>query len=190
MILSREFFIRPPQNVARDLLGKQLIRILEGQRVGGIITDVEAYGGEQDLASHARSGMTQRNKAMYGTAGFAYIYFTYGMHWMFNCVTGEPGCPSAVLIRAIKPVEGLDIIHSKRPNIQKSQFCNGPAKLTKALAITGQFNGSDLCRQDSDLFIEDCGLIADDNFQSTPRIGIQSTPEPWLSIPWRFVTNL
>ena len=190
MTLPRDFYNRPPQIVARDLLGKQLIRIIDCRRVGGIISEVEAYGGEQDLASHAKSGLTPRNKAMYGPAGYAYIYFTYGMHWMLNCVTEKQGIPSAVLIRGIKPVEGLEIIYSNRPNIQKKQLCNGPAKLTKALAISGELNSRDLCDPENDLFIEDGKTISDAIIQTTPRIGIQSTPEPWLTIPWRFVTYL
>jgi DNA-3-methyladenine glycosylase len=112
------------------------------------------------------------------------------MHWMLNCVTGETGYPSAVLIRAIAPTDGLEFISVQRPNVQEKQLCNGPAKLTKALAITGELNGSDLCDPDGALFIEQGEAISDNNIRITPRIGIQTTPEPWLSKPWRFVATL
>ena len=93
------------QQVARDLLGQRLVRLLNGQRVSGLILEAEAYDGESDLACHARSGRTERNSMMYGDAGHAYIYFTYGMHWMLNCVCGPAGYPAAVLLRAILPLE-------------------------------------------------------------------------------------
>ena len=137
MILSREFYLRPVQIVARDMLGKRLVHLIGNQRVGGIIVEAEAYDGEQDLACHARVGRTERNKVMYLQGGYAYVYFTYGMHWMLNCVTGEIGYPSAVLIRSIMPNEGLDFIKDQRPDVSEKAWCNGPAKLTKALAITG-----------------------------------------------------
>ncbi|MCJ7520588.1 MAG: DNA-3-methyladenine glycosylase [Anaerolineaceae bacterium] len=190
MILTRDFYFRPVQSVARDLLGKRLTHLISGQRVGGIIVEAEAYDGEQDLACHARVGKTERNKVMYSQGGHAYVYFTYGMHWMLNCVTGETGYPSAVLIRAIAPTDGLEFISAQRPNVQEKQLCNGPAKLTKALAITGELNGSDLCDPDGALFIEQGEAISDNNIRITPRIGIQTTPEPWLSKPWRFVATL
>jgi len=190
MILPRDFYFRPVQSVARDLLGKRLTHLISGQRVGGIIVEAEAYDGEQDLACHARVGKTERNKVIYSQGGHAYVYFTYGMHWMLNCVTGETGYPSAVLIRAIAPTDGLEFISVQRPNVQEKQLCNGPAKLTKALAITGELNGSDLCDPDGALFIEQGEAISDNNIRITPRIGIQTTPEPWLSKPWRFVATL
>lgn len=190
MILPREFYIRPVQLVARDLLGKKLIRMVGKQRVGGYILEAEAYDGEQDLACHARVGKTERNKVMYSRGGQAYVYFTYGMHWMLNCVTGDVGYPSAVLIRAIAPTDGLDFISAQRPKVMEKHLCDGPAKLTKALAITGELNGSDLCNPDSVLFIEAGELISDNLVRITPRVGIQSTPEPWLSKPWRFIADL
>lgn len=190
MSLPREFYLRPVQIVARELLGKKLIRLIGEQRVGGIIVEAEAYDGEQDLACHARVGKTERNKVMYSQGGHAYVYFTYGMHWMLNCVTEDVGFPSAVLIRAIAPTDGLDFISAQRPNVHEKQWCNGPAKLTKALAITGKLNGCDLCNPNGVLFIEDGEAILDNNVQITPRVGIQSTPEPWLSKPWRFVADL
>jgi DNA-3-methyladenine glycosylase len=190
MILPRDFYLRPVQEVARDLLGKRLIRLVDNLMVGGIIVEAEAYDGEQDLACHARVGKTDRNKVMYSQGGYAYVYFTYGMHWMLNCVTGEIGYPSAVLIRAIEPTDGLGIIMNQRSRVSKKLWCNGPAKLTKALAITGDLNGSDLCDPNGLLFIENGLEISEKLVKITPRVGIQSTPEPWLSMPWRFAADL
>lgn len=190
MILPRDFYLRPVQIVAREILGKRLIHLIGNQRVGGIIIEAEAYDGEQDLACHARVGRTERNKVMYFQGGHAYVYFTYGMHWMLNCVTGNIGYPSAVLIRAILPLEGIDFIKDQRSNVPEKLWCNGPAKLTRALAISNVLNGSDLCDPKGLLFIEDGEEISERMVEATPRVGIQSTPEPWLSKPWRFVADL
>lgn len=190
VIVPRDFYRQPVQTVAQGLLGKLLVRQLDNQRAAGYILEAEAYDGEQDQACHAHSGKTPRNAMMYGEAGRAYVYFTYGMHWMLNCVSGEDGYPAAALIRAILPVEGLDIICKNRPGIRESQWCNGPAKLTQALEITGELNGIDLCDPFSPLFIEEGIEIRNADIQISPRIGIQSTPEPWLSMPWRFLTEL
>jgi DNA-3-methyladenine glycosylase len=187
--LSQAFYHRQVQTVARELLGKRLVRMLDGQKAAGIIIETEAYDGEQDQACHARSGKTARNEAMYGAAGRAYVYFTYGMHWMLNCVSGEDGYPAAVLIRAIHPVEGIDFIQRNRSAVEKKRWCDGPAKLTKALAISGEFNGINLCDPNGPLFIEEGREFKDDEIQTTRRIGIQNTPEPWLSQPWRFVVR-
>jgi DNA-3-methyladenine glycosylase len=112
--LPDSFYQQDVTLVARQLLGKRLVRLMDGTRISGIIVEAEAYRGEEDLACHARSGMTQRNAVMYGREGRAYVYFTYGMHWMLNAVCGPEGFPSAVLIRAIKPMEGLETIASRR----------------------------------------------------------------------------
>lgn len=182
--------MRPVQIVAREILGKRLIHLIGNQRVGGIIIEAEAYDGEQDLACHARVGRTERNKVMYFQGGHAYVYFTYGMHWMLNCVTGNIGYPSAVLIRAILPLEGIDFIKDQRSNVPEKLWCNGPAKLTRALTISNVLNGSDLCDPKGLLFIENGEEISERMVKATPRVGIQSTPEPWLSKPWRFVADL
>ena len=190
MILPRNFFRREVQTVARELLGKRLVRQIGNLQAAGYIIEAEAYDGEQDQACHARVGKTRRNAMMYGEAGRAYVYFTYGMHWMLNCVSADDGYPAAVLIRAIHPVEGLDIMSKNRAGVSESQLSNGPAKLTKALEITGDLNGIDLCDPGSPLRIEEGIEIPDKNIQISARVGIQSTPEPWLSIPWRFFTKI
>src|SRR5215207_9186175 len=121
-ILPQSFYARPARHVAADLLGKKLVRLLDGQRVAVYIVETEAYcdGDESDLACHgdrANKGKpTARTAVMFGPAGFAYVYFTYGMHWMFNIVTGQEGQANAVLIRALEPAEGEEIMAHNRPS--------------------------------------------------------------------------
>jgi len=189
-VLSRDFYEQEVTLAARHLLGKRLVRILNGQRLSGVIVEVEAYRGEEDLACHAKSGRTPRNAVMYGPAGHAYVYFTYGMHWCLNAVTGALGFPAAVLIRAILPEEGLEDIALHRGRFPRSQWCNGPAKLTQALRIDGNLNGVSLCDRKSGLWIEEGEEIVDNMVRTTPRIGINSVPEPWKSKLWRFLAEL
>jgi DNA-3-methyladenine glycosylase len=180
--LPREFYNRSTLIVARELLGTRLVRILDGVRLVGLITEAEAYIGEEDLGCHAKSGKTKRNAVMYGPPGHAYVYFTYGMHWMLNAVTEKTGFPGAVLIRAIDPVEGADIISARR----QGRDTLGPAKLTQALGIDGALNGISLCDSDSGLWIEAGMPVADDEIIVGSRVGLFTVPEPWKSIPWRF----
>jgi DNA-3-methyladenine glycosylase len=186
MILKRTFYNRPVQEVARDLLGMRLVRILKGKRLAGIIIETEAYDGENDLACHAHAGKTRRNEVMYGPPGHAYVYFTYGMHWLLNCVTGQTGYPAAVLIRAIRPVESINLIAQNRLPAMEKDWCNGPAKLTRALSINQAMNGCDLCSGQSPVFIEKEHPCAGQNIHTSPRIGINSVAEPWRSKAWRF----
>jgi len=180
--LPREFYNRYTLIVARELLGTRLVRILDGVRLVGLITEVEAYIGEEDLGCHAKSGKTKRNAVMYGPPGHAYVYFTYGMHWMLNAVREQTGFPAAVLIRAIDPVEGSNIISARR----QGRDTLGPAKLTQALGIDGALNGISLCDPDSGLWIEAGIPVADDDILTGPRVGLFTVPEPWKSLPWRF----
>jgi len=183
------FYQRPVLDVARDLLGKRLVRLINGTRVSGMISEAEAYDGEQDQACHARSGRTNRNSVMYGPAGRAYVYFTYGMHWMLNCVCGDFNYPAAVLIRSIIPLEGLEIIAELRKGIPRKDWCSGPAKLTKALAISKECNAANLTNPDDGLYIEEFTQIPDGTFQQTPRIGIQYAGDPWVNLPWRYIVS-
>jgi DNA-3-methyladenine glycosylase len=185
-IISTEFYDRPVTEVARDLLGKRLVRMIDGGRVSGIISETEAYDGIEDLACHARVGKTKRNAVMFGAAGYAYVYFTYGMHWCLNIVTGAMDYPAAVLIRAILPQEGLEIIEMSRGKALRKNWTNGPAKLTQALQINHLQNGLNITRLDGNLWIEDAWDINDNQVKSGSRIGIENTPEPWRSKPWRF----
>jgi DNA-3-methyladenine glycosylase len=187
--LTASFYRREAVIVARELLGMHLVRRYNGQRLAGIIIETEAYSGEDDQACHARSGCTPRTVVMYGPPGRAYVYFTYGMHWCLNCVTGAEGYPAAVLIRAITPVEGLEIIAIHRHPRPQRDWCNGPGKLTRALAIDQHFNGLDLCDADGDLWIEAGQRVADEDVFMGPRVGINRVAEPWRSIPWRFLIH-
>lgn len=180
--LSPDFYAQPTLTVARDLLGARLVRILDGLRLVGIITETEAYIGETDLGCHAKAGKTPRNAVMYGPPGRAYVYFTYGMHWMLNVVTERDGFPAAVLIRAIHPLEGADVMSARR----HGRDSIGPAKLTQALGIDAGQNGLDLCDPASGLWIEAGHPVAEVEVVTGPRVGLFNVPEPWKSIPWRF----
>ena len=153
--LPRDFFNRPTLTVARELLGKRLVHIEYDIRLSGMIFETEAYCGEQDLGCHAKAGRTPRTAVMYGPPGVAYVYFTYGMHWLFNTVTMPEGEPEAVLIRAIVPEEGVEIIAERRGTQPRARWTDGPAKLAQALGIDGRHNNLDLCAPESKLRVED-----------------------------------
>lgn len=197
-IIPKSFFSRSAVEVARDILGKLLVRKFDGCILAGLIVEAEAYQGENDLGCHAKAGLTQRTKVMYGPPGHAYVYFTYGLHWMLNAVTGDEGFPAAVLIRGIEPVVGLDAMRTLRaqPKVRKSGiirsgWTDGPAKLCKALGVDGKLNDIDLCNDKSQLWIADAGInVPEAEIRRTPRIGMNTVPEPWFSIPWRFVWDL
>jgi DNA-3-methyladenine glycosylase len=192
--LSRAFFARPTLEVARALLGHQLVHVqrVNGRlrRISGIITETEAYCGEEDLACHARHGRTRRTEVMYGQPGHAYVYFTYGNHWMLNIVTGKVGVPHAVLIRAVQPVEGLELIARRRQGRPENIWTDGPGKLTQAFGITGAHNGLDLNSPTAIMFIERGVAPSWRAIRTGPRVGLGATPEPWLSKPWRFLADL
>jgi DNA-3-methyladenine glycosylase len=184
--LPVSFYDRAVQEVARGLLGARLIRRREDGRIAGYIIETEAYDGEQDLACHARAGRTARTQVMYGPPGRAYVYFIYGMHWMLNCVTGPQGYPAAVLIRAILPSEGLDLIAGRRAGVHPRDWTNGPARLCQALDIDGRFNGASLAGPDSSLWIEPGRPPPETRIAAGPRVGIGGVAEPWRSKPWRY----
>ncbi len=183
--IARPFFARPTLEVARGLLGARLVRLDRGRRLAGTIVETEAYIGEDDLACHARAGRTARTQVMYGPPGHAYVYFIYGMHWLFNCVTGPEGTPAAVLVRALVAVEGLEMIARRRPGAPPSQWTNGPAKLCQALGIDGGLNAADLCAAQATLFLEHGPQIEERQVVAGPRVGLNKVPEPWKSMPWR-----
>ena len=188
--LPESFYLADVTEVARALLGCHDERNVNGLRISGLIYETEAYRGEEDLACHARAGRTRRNAVMYGNAGRAYIYFTYGMHWCLNAVCGEVGYPSAVLIRAIHPNEGLEFIAERRTGVRRADWCNGPAKLSKALAIDGGLNGFMLTDPEGPLFIEEGLTVEPKDIIASARVGIQYAPEPWRSKPWRYNLRL
>lgn len=185
MPLPRSFYNRPTLTVARELIGARLVRILDGVKLVGVISETEAYVGEDDLACHAKAGLTKRTAPMYGPPGHAYVYFTYGNHWMLNAVTEREGFPAAVLIRAIQPLEGVDVMMERR----QGRDTLGPGKLTQALGITKSENNADLTETGSPLRIEAGISVPDSSVTIGARVGLNSTPEPWLSMPWRFLVK-
>lgn len=184
--LDRSFFARPALQVARELLGTRLVRWQDGIRLSGFIVETEAYRGEEDLGCHCRAGRTPRTLVMYGLPGHAYVYFTYGMHWMLNFVVEPENQPAAVLIRAILPQSGLEQIASRRGSQPAPRWTDGPAKLCQALDIDGALNGADLCDPQAELFVESGEAISNSCVTIGPRVGLYTVPEPWKSIPWRF----
>jgi len=185
MILPPKFYNRPTLTVARGLLGARLVRILNGRKLVGLITETEAYISQKDQACHAKSGLTPRTAPMFGPAGHAYVYFTYGNHWMLNVVTEDEGFPAAVLIRAIQPIEGVEIMSRRRQG--RDTF--GPGKLTQAMGITSNENYVDLTKEGSGLWIEAGVKVPKSAVTIGPRVGLNKTPEPWLSKPWRFLVK-
>lgn len=187
--LDRQFYDRDALEVARDLLGRRLVRLENGQRIAGIILEAEAYRGEQDQGCHCKAGLTPRTRVMYGPPGHAYVYFTYGMHWMLNFVVEGEGFPAAILIRAIQPSEGLEVIARRRSGQAAERWTDGPAKICQALNIDRHLNGADLCAADALLFVEAGQPVPDSSVTIGPRVGLNSVPEPWKSIPWRFLVD-
>jgi len=159
-ILEASFFERDTRVVARDLLGKLLVRESDGQRLWGRLIEVEAYLGPDDLAAHSKGGRrTARTEVMFGAPGYAYVYFTYGMHWCLNFVTREEGVPQAVLVRALEPGPGVG-------------RCGGPGLVTRALGIDGALNGVPL--RPPGLYVVD-DQAPRGRVYVTPRIGVQGT---------------
>lgn len=183
--LPRKFYNRPTLTVARELLGARLVRVLDGIKLVGLITETEAYFGLDDLASHAKAGRTVRTDPMFGQPGHAYVYFTYGNHWMLNAVTEQEGFPAAVLIRAIQPIEGVEMMMKRRQG--RDTF--GPGKLTQAMGITKSENYADLTEAGSGLWIEAGVKVPEKSVTIGPRVGLNTTPEPWFSKPWRFLVK-
>lgn len=175
--LDRSFYARRPLELAPALLGMRLVHRVEGRRLAGVILETEAYDGEQDLACHAKAGRTPRTEVMYRESGTAYVYFTYGMHWMFNVVCAEEGYPAAVLVRALQLVEWAG---------EEMPRASGPALLTKALGIGRAQNGLDLCDPQGELWIEEGEAVEPGRILRKPRVGINTVPEPWKSLEWNF----
>jgi len=170
--LPRSFYARNTVTVAKELLGKKLVRKINNCKISGIITETEAYRHKDDPASHAFRRKTDRNKVMFGEVGISYVYFTYGMYFCFNVVARNSKFKAgAVLIRAIQPEKGLDIMKKNRGIKDEKNLTNGPAKLSQAFGITKKHYGVDLTR-DSNLFITK-GLQTKRKIISAPRIGIK-----------------
>ncbi len=173
--------------IAKDLIGKYLFSNIDNKICGGIITETEAYAGITDKASHAYGNRrTARTEVMFGMGGMSYVYFTYGMHHLFNIVTSVEGNPHAVLIRAIYPTHGLETIVQRRKNINdKKKLCDGPAKLCMALGITLKENNIPL--DGNRIWLEDRGIkINDSDITATKRVGVDYAGDDAL-LPYRFL---
>lgn len=190
--LPREFYARPVLTVARECIGKILVhRTLAGEAAGRIV-EAEAYRGPHDRAAHSTRGLTKRTAAMFGPPGFAYVYLLYGVSWAINLVAAAEGEPHAVLIRALEPVRGIELMARRRGKTASSrELTNGPGKLAQALAITGAQYGQDLCdselcdsdRCDDALFLEETSYRP--KVGRSPRINV-AYAGPWALKPWRF----
>jgi len=184
--LPREFYAQPVLTVARQCIGKLLVhRTSEGEAAGRIV-EAEAYRGPLDLAAHSRRGLlTKRTTAMFGPPGHAYVYLLYGVSWAMNIVVASEGKPHAVLIRALEPVRGIELMVRRRNKPATSrELSNGPGKLTSALAITGADYGRDLCGDE--LFLEESDNdIPRGRIGRSSRINVDYAGE-WAALPWRF----
>ncbi len=173
--LPRKFYEQDTVKVTKNLLGKRIVRKIGRQEISGIITETEAYRHKDDPASHAFRRVTERNKAMFGDVGMAYVYFTYGMYYCFNVVAKHPRTAvGTVLIRAIEPEKGIKVMQKNRKNGDMKNLTNGPAKLTQALEITKEYYGVDLTKHPK-LFITDG--IKPKKISASTRIGIKETTE-------------
>ena len=188
-VLSASFYARDTVEVARDLIGKTLVRQDGPDQISGMIIETEAYRGEEDLACHCRAGRTPRTEIMYGPAGRAYVYLIYGMYWLLNVVTEAAGNPGAVLIRAIEPLNGVEVIAQRRAGQARRNWTNGPGKLSLALDIQGNMNGVDICSSTGPLYITQGEDVSPEIIRTGPRVGLETVPEPWRSKEWRFMVN-
>jgi DNA-3-methyladenine glycosylase len=184
--LPREFYTRTNVLVvARELLGKLLVvPARNGTRVSGKIVEVEAYRGPEDRAAHSFGGRrTKRTETMYGPGGTAYVFFVYGMYNQFNVVTDAADIPHAVLIRAVEPVEGIDLMRKRRRGQTDLDLTNGPGKLCIAFAIDRKLDAADLLG--NRVWLEDAARVPRSQIASGPRVGIDYA-QAWKDKPWRF----
>jgi len=182
--LPRSFYARPVLTVARDVIGKLLVHETPAGVLAGRIVEAEAYRGPEDRAAHSWQGRrTERTEAMFGPPGFAYVFFVYGMHWHLNLVTTDAGAPHAVLLRAIEPLLGAELMAARRGLSETDvNLCNGPGKLCQAFAIERRHYGVDLTR--GALFLSD-GTTARGKLGRSARVGVDYA-ESWAQKPWRF----
>ncbi len=184
--LTRRFYRRDPVTLAKALLGQVLVRRLpDGRALAGKIVEVEAYLGIEDRAAHSFGGRrTARNASMWGDAGHAYVYFTYGMHWCVNVVADRKEVPTACLIRALEPLLGIEEMRKRRGRERLVDFCSGPAKLTEALGIDRKLDGVDLVGSRA-LSISSEGRVRRSRVVRSSRIGVAYAME-WAGKPLRF----
>ncbi len=185
-IIGAEFFTCSTLTIARKLLGQHLVREIDGQRLSGLIVETEAYVGQNDSACHCSKGRTPRTEVMFGPPGQTYIYLVYGMYYMLNLVTEREGFPAAVLIRALEPLEGLEIMQVHRPRAAKaSNLTNGPGKLCQALDIDTTLGHWDITLGQK-LWLEPGDRLPEAAIATGPRIGIAYAQPKDRAAPWRF----
>jgi DNA-3-methyladenine glycosylase len=187
-IVKRDFYTRPDTlRVARELLGRRLVvPSAAGERVSGRVVEVEAYLGVEDRAAHSYGGRrTRRTETMFGLGGRAYVFLVYGMHHQFNVVTGPEGVPHVLLVRAVEPEEGIELMRERRHVSKERELTSGPGKLCRALGIDLTFDGADLTERRR-VWLEETGTrFKPEQIASGPRIGIDYAAEDALK-PWRF----
>ena len=187
-VLPRSFYDRPVLEVARDLLGAVVVHSVPGKGAPGVairLTEVEAYAGGHDPASHAFRGPTRRNTVMFGPGGHAYVYFTYGMHFCMNLVTGPAGQASAVLLRAGEVIRGEDEARERRGTATLRDLARGPARLTVALGVDRRLDGADVTDAGSPLQVRRGAPVGDADVRWGPRVGVSAAGE----LPWRAWVN-
>ncbi len=189
-LLQREFFIREDVvQIAKDLLGKYLVSYKDGIRTSGVIVETEAYRAPDDKGCHAyQNKLTERTSTMFMIGGTSYVYICYGIHNLFNVVTGPEGIAHAVLIRAVEPVDGVDHMMTRR-NLKKvkKEMVNGPGKFTRAMNITKEQNAISLLSKKDDLWIEDRGVAVETpQIIEGPRVGMGRSVAECSNWPWRF----
>ena len=182
MKLPREFYLRDGLTVARELIGKKLVTRAADGVTSGIIVETEAYMGALDAAAHSYRGMTERTKIFFGEGGFVYVYLIYGRNLCTNVVCNVADVPEAVLIRALEPVDGVELMKIRRGKKNLRELCSGPGKLSQALGVTKNFYGADLCG--NEIFIETTNFQAD--VAATKRINVDYAGAA-ASYPWRFI---
>lgn len=182
--LPRSFYNRDPVEVARDLVGKRIVRAIRDAVLVGRIVETEAYRSSEDAASHARMGRTTRNGPMFGPAGHSYVYFIYGMHWMFNIAAHPADAAGAVLVRALEPESRIDVMRELRGQTEDRILTNGPAKLAQALGIDGTLNDLDLVTSQQ-LTVIGGPLRDGEQIATGPRVRVPGG-ELARRRPWRF----
>jgi DNA-3-methyladenine glycosylase len=181
-LLPRDFFERPVEEVAPSLLGQVIAHRTPEGEVAARLTEVEAYAGPLDPASHAYRGRTQRNEVMFGPPGHVYVYFTYGMHFCMNLVCAPEGTSMAVLLRAGEIIEGEDLARARRPRSSVRDLARGPARLCQALGIARGQNGLDVCTPGGEMTVLEGKPVDPAVIRNGPRTGVSGAKE----VPWRF----
>ena len=182
--LPRAFYARETITVAQELIGKIIVRHIDGNTIAGRIIETEAYRGRDDAASHAYRGKTTRNRPLFGTPGHSYVYFIYGMHWLFNIAAHAEGTPGGILIRAVEPVKGIHIMQHFRGKESLKNLTNGPARLAQAFNINRDDNEIDLVTN-NELYLVEGSLKTGETITAGPRIRVPGD-DLALTRPWRF----